>query len=164
MLGALVVIETAAMAAVLSFCPPPLFPVPAVAGEVVEVVFGVVRPVLSSCLVSLACRGGVGRGCSRRAIRFWWWFCRWSSSTLLLRPAVVARGVLVGKLCGGAGGWPGRSGVGGKQGGLGEPVLWLCVFIVFGAVAVRRTAFAVFYRAWRCLLPSGERYGGAGEA
>ena len=122
------------------------------------------RSALASILASPAGRGGEGRRRWLSAFCLWWSCCRWSSSSSLLRPAVVARGVVVGKLSGAAGGWLGRRQVGGKHGGSGKLVLWPSVFNGFGSVAGRRTALAVFYKAWRCSLPGGRRYGDSGEA
>ena len=101
--------KTVAMASVLGVWSFPSFPHSGgVAGEVVKVV----RRVSSSCFTSPADHGGLGRSWWVVAICFWCWCVWWSSSSCLLRPAVVARGAGVWRLSAGAGGGPGSCGGG----------------------------------------------------
>ena len=130
------------------------------AGEVVKVF----RRGSSSWLVSLAVRGGLGRSCWVEVFSFWWRCGWWSSSSSLLWPAVVARGAGAWRLSAGVGGGPGWRRVGGKWGGAVERALRPCTFIVFGFRRAAADGSAVIYKAWRCLLPGGRRYGGAGVA
>ena len=80
----------------------------------------------------------------------------------MLRPAVEARGAGVWRLSAGVVGGPGWRRVGGKIGGSVERALRPCMFNVFGFRRAAADGSAVFYKAWRCLLPGGRRYGGSG--
>jgi hypothetical protein len=129
------------------------------AGEVVEV-----RRAWIFVSASPAGLGGEGRSGWRSASLFggrWFWF---SSSTLQLRPAVVARGAASGDGVGlvvvvlGGGAPAGRWVVAGS-GCCGR-----ARSARLGSVLQRRTTSAAIYKLWRRRVPGGTRYSGTAVA
>ena len=133
-----------------------------VVGEVVKAFCRV----SSSFSGSLAGRGGGGRRSWSCSTRFCWCWWRWLSSTVLLRPALVARGAASG-----GGQVLVVAGLGaavsdGSWAVLGRRRCGRARSVRQGSVEQlrRRTTVAVIYKAWRRSLSGGKRYGDDGDA